>query len=310
MKELLTRIRPVTDADNDLPVFSYSRLDSYRNCPMQYQLKYIDGKYSEDTTPALELGNLLHYVLEQKGKMIRDGADVEYDKLYELMMNGVTDTNNKTKQPLAGISELKRKYADDWYKPDDASGMNYEQKLSVFDTVLHTEMDNSEWTPVLFEHEFRFVWDNRIVIHGFIDRIDRRGNELRTVDYKTSKKPFYSRDLASSLQFGIYAMAILNEFGVLPVESVYRLILIDKAQYALTGRWTESLIKELDNLLDNIDNDTQKNVFVPKPIALCYWCNYCRQNSYAIQYKNECEYFLKWTPDNKTREVNKPWGIS
>ena len=308
MQELLNRIRAVTDEDKALPVFSHTKLDTYKSCPMKYKFKYIEKKYTQDTTLALELGILLHYILEQKGKMIQDGSAVRYDKLQDLLMNGVAETNADIRHPLAGISELKRKYPDEWYKPDNAGGMNYEQKLSVFDTVLRTEMDNSEWKPFLFEHEFQFVWDNRIIIKGYIDRVDRRGSEYRIVDYKTSKNVFDKRDLADSLQTGIYALAILNEFGVLPAESMYRFILLDKEQQSLSEGWTESLIKNLNDLLDSIDADSQKNAFAPKPVPLCYWCSYCKQNPEATQYKNECEYYSRWTPDNKTGAVNKIWN--
>lgn len=308
MQELLNRIRAVTDEDKALPVFSHAKLDTYKSCPMKYKFKYVEQKYTDDTTLALELGSLLHYVLEQKGKMIRDGAAVRYDKLQDLLLNGAADPRAKTQLPLAGISELKRRYQDEWYKPDNASGMNYEQKLSVFDTVLRTEMDNSEWRPLLFEHEFQFVWDNRVIIKGYIDRIDRRGSEYRVVDYKTSKNVFDKKDLAVSLQTGIYALAVLNEFGVLPAESIYRFILLDKEQMSLSEGWTERLIKNLDNLFDSIDADSQKNIFAPKPVPLCYWCSYCKQNPKAAQYKNECEYYSKWTPANKTDEVNKAWN--
>lgn len=274
---------------------------------MQYKLNYIEKKRTKDTNLALELGSLLHYILEQKGKMIQDGKAVQYDKLQDLLMNGVTDTDDKTQQPLRGILELKKIYSEKWYQPDNASGMNYEQKLSMFDTVLHKEMDNSEWMPLLLEHYFQFVWDNRAIIEGYIDRVDRKGDKYRTVDYKTSKNLIYEKDAAASLQLGIYALAFLNEFGVLPAVSMYRFILLDKEQTALTEGWKKSLIRNLDNLLDSIDFDTKAGVFAPKPIPLCYWCNYCKQNPEATLYKNECDYYSKWTPDNKTSEVNKRW---
>ena len=308
MQELLNRIRPVTDDDKNLPVFSYSKMEVFKNCPLQYRYKYIEKKYSQDTSIALELGSLCHYVLEQKGKMIVSGETVDYEKLNDILMNGVTETDEKTKEKLLGVNQLKRKYFEVWYEPDNASGASYDEKIKLFDKVLHNEMEETDWKPTYFEKPFEFVWDNKVILKGFIDRIDTKDGQYRTVDYKTSKKVYEQSKLATSLQFGVYALAILNEFGVLPIESEYRFILIDDKQYALTKGWENRLIKAMDKVFGDIEASEKKSVFVPKPSPLCHWCNFCQTNPEATIYRNECEYFSKWTPTQKTFEVNKKWN--
>ena len=303
-------VRPVTEEDRKkLPVFSYSKIDTYRNCPYQYDLKYNQKKFTDDTSIALELGGLLHYVLEQKGNMLVRSTGslfeqpfVNYDLLNEIMINGVTKTDEKTREYLLGINDLKKKYFETWYEKDNASGMTYEDKMQIFDKVLHSEMEwteeNGFWRPYLFEHPFEFVWNNRVIIKGFIDRIDMKADEynihsvdFRTIDYKTSKKIYDSNKLATSLQFGIYALAILNEFGKLPVENMYRFILLDDRQYALTKGWEKRLIKALDGIFDKIDSDNTSGIWTPKPTPLCYWCNFCSHNPDATEYKHDCEYY-------------------
>ena len=236
MQELLDRIRPVTETDKELPVFSYSKLEVFKNCPLQYRYKYIEKKYSQDTSIALELGSLCHYVLEQKGRMVAAKQKVDYDKLINILLDGVSEVDEKTKEKLLGVSQLKRKYFEVWHEADNASGASYDEKIKLFDQVLHKEMEDTEWESTYFERPFEFVWDNKVILKGFIDRIDVKDGQYRTVDYKTSKKAYEQSKLATSLQFGIYALAILNEFGVLPAESKYRFILIDDEQYALTDR--------------------------------------------------------------------------
>ena len=308
MQELLNRIRPVTDDDKNLPVFSYSKMEVFKNCPLQYRYKYIEKKYSQDTSIALELGSLCHYVLEQKGKMIVSGETVDYEKLNDILMNGVTETDEKTKEKLLGVNQLKRKYFEVWHEADNASGASYDEKIKLFDKVLHDEMEETDWKPTYFEKPFEFVWDNKVILKGFIDRIDTKDGQYRTVDYKTSKKVYEQSKLATSLQFGVYALAILNEFGVLPIESEYRFILIDDKQYALTKGWENRLIKAMDKVFGDIKKKEKKSVFVPKPSPLCHWCNFCKTNPEATIYRNECEYFSKWTPTQKTFEVNKKWN--
>lgn len=308
MQELLNRIRPVTEDDKNLPVFSYSKMEVFKNCPLQYRYKYIEKKYSQDTSIALELGSLCHYILEQKGKMIVSGKTVDYEKLNDILMNGVTETDEKTKEELLGVNQLKRKYFEVWHEADNASGASYDEKIKLFDKVLHDEMEETDWKPTYFEKPFEFVWDNKVILKGFIDRIDTKDGQYRTVDYKTSKKVYEQSKLATSLQFGVYALAILNEFGVLPIESEYRFILIDDKQYALTKGWESRLIKAMDKVFGDIEASEKKDVFVPKPSPLCHWCNFCQTNPEATIYRNECEYFSKWTPTQKTFEVNKKWN--
>lgn len=308
MQELLNRIRPVMEKDRELPVFSYSKLEVFKNCPLQYKYKYIEKKYSQDTSIALEIGSLCHYVLEQKGRMVVAKQNVDYDKLNSILFDGVSETDEKTKEKLLGVRQLKRKYFEVWHEADNASGASYEDKIKIFNQVLHNDMEDTNWKPVYFEMPFEFVWDNKVIIKGFIDRIDVKESQYRTIDYKTSKKVYEQSKLATSLQFGIYALAILNEFGVLPTESIYRFILIDDEQYALTKGWEKRLIKALNKVFGDIETSEKKKIFVPKPSPLCHWCNFCQTNPEATIYRNECEYFSKWTPTQKTFEVNKKWN--
>lgn len=315
MKHVLkTKIRPVTELDRFmLPVFSYSALEVFKNCPYQYNKKYNEKLRTDETTLALELGGLCHAVLEKKGKvLVQDIVKVDYSKLDNILENGVKELDEKTKEVIPGVNELRKKYFETWYAPDNASGMNYDQKLEIFKKIMTTEMEDDlckEWKPTYFEHYFEFVWDNKVIFRGFIDRIDMNENgDFRTVDYKTSKKSYDRTKLATSLQFGIYALAILNEFDKLPIESVYRFILIDEIQYALSIGWEKRLIKALDKIFEQIDTCKEINIWKPNPTPLCHWCSYCTTNPTAHQFKNECEYYSLWTPDKKTFEKNKEWN--
>lgn len=305
-EELLkSKIRKVTEEDRKLPVFSYSKIDQFKNCPFSYNLKYNQKKFTKDTSLALELGSLCHLILELKGKSLAQGEVVDYNKLNKIIQEGFCETNEKTKETLLGTDALKKKYFDNWWEKCSASNMDYDEKMQVFNKVLHEEMENSDWTPYLFEYPFEFVWDNRVIIKGFIDRIDIKDGEYRTVDYKTSKKIYDKSKLPTSLQFGIYALAILNDFDKLPVESLYRFILIDDQQKALTLGWEKRLIKALDKVFNTIETDEKDNLWRPSPSPLCHWCNFCVTNPNAKEFKFDCEYYSLWTPEKKIFEVNK-----
>ena len=312
-KMLLEHIRPVTDEDREkLPMFSYSRLEQYKNCPMSFKLKYIDEKVTEDTSLALELGSLCHYVLEMKGKMLKESCVVKYDILESILQDGVCDANIDSDKPterFLGVKELRKKYFEEWGKKDASNGMSYDDKINLFwDRVVKSEMEDNDWSAEYFEHYFEFVFDDKAILHGFIDRIDMLNGMYRVVDYKTSKKTYDQSKLSTSLQFAIYGLAALLEFGQLPIEYQYRFVLLDERQNALSLGWEKRAVKHLSDLFNCIDMDNRTGEFIPSPSPLCHWCNYCKHNSRATKYRHECQYYSLWTPEKKTFEVNCKWG--
>lgn len=307
---LLPHIRAVTEKDKkQLPLFSYSKIEQFLNCPMAYSFKYNQKMTTKDTSLALELGSLLHAVLEYKGHMLRDQGQVDYNILDKLITDGIIEKNKKTKEEIAGLTALKKKYWEIWSVPD-SEGRTYDEKMQLFRQVLSIEMEGDDWKPYAFEMPFEFVWDNKVILHGFIDRIDKRDDQFRVIDYKSSKKPFPDSKLPTSLQFGIYALACLNdkEINCLPSSYIYRFIMLDEYQNALTKGWEKRLEKKLTQIFDAIDERDQRQRFEPKPSPLCFYCLYSSTNPNAHDYKDMCEYHSLWSPDNKTFEKNKEWN--
>lgn len=305
LKQCIRRVDP--EKDKKLPRFSHSKLEVWENCNSRYNIQYNLKKRSNDTTLALELGSLCHKVLEEKGKSLKEKKTVDYDYLKELLLNGCTEISEKAEVKIRGVKDLKKSYFEEWYQPDNASGQTYEDKLKKFDEVVHSEMEEDAWVPMHFELPFEFVWRDKYIIHGFIDRLDEKDGEYRVVDYKTSKKVFDDKKLPTAQQMGIYGCAILSLFNKLPIEYKYRFILINEMQYALTQNWEARLIKKLDKMFDAIAESDKTGIYAPKPSPLCYYCSYCENNPHATQYKDECQYYSLWRPDNKTFEKKNEW---
>lgn len=311
--DLLDYIRPYDPIrDKNLKEFSHSKLEYFETCPYQFDLKYNQHKVSNESTIALELGSLLHLALEYKGKMLVNDK-VDYKFLENLIkIGGPSDDGHGNAIHIAGIDELKKRYFEIW-NVADSEGRTYNDKIDNFMNVLHTEMEeDNDWTPVYFEHPFRYVLMDRIVVHGFIDRIDTRegenGTEYRLIDYKTSKKIYDSSKTATSQQFALYELAILNEFGILASECLYRFICINDSQTALTKNWEKRFITKITKVLDQIDECYKTGIWAVSPKPLCHWCSFSATNPDAHKYKRECEYYSDWTPTNKVYTVHKEWN--
>lgn len=295
-------VRPVTEEDrNKLPTYSHSKLEVYENCPYRYGLQYEQGKRSDETTLALELGTVCHKVYETASQMWKEGI-VNYNDLKFLLEYGDTD------EKISGIKDLSKKYFEEWYEPD-SEGHTYGWKMGQFDKGLHRYIGSfnyNEWIPFKEEYDFEFVFNNRAIIHGFIDAIlINTEGDMKCIDYKTSKKPFPDNKIPTSQQFSIYCMGMLNDFGKLPVQCDYKFILLNQEQNALTTGFAKRIVKKLNTVLDNIDKNSKNEVWIPSPTPLCFWCSYSSTNPKAVQYKNECEYYSLWTPTEKNWDVNK-----
>lgn len=307
---LLPHIRAVNNTtDKQLPRFSYSKIEQFLNCPMAYNYKYNQEMRSMDSSLALELGSLLHAVLEAKGRMLANHEEVDYEYLDKLIYNGIIDLDEKTKEPLLGINGLKKKYWETWGEID-SEGKTYDDKLKTFFRVIYNEMEDDDWVPFAFEMPFEFVWDDKYILHGFIDRVDIKNGEYRVIDYKTSKKEYDNSKLVTSLQFGIYAMACMVAFGEKPIEYKYRFILLDKSQKALTLGWEKRLLKKITGIFQKVEEHLSNNIWEPKPSPLCYYCNFSNTNPNAKEYKTICNYYCLWNPSNKTFEKIKEWDPS
>lgn len=316
LNELSSKIRQVTDEDRGLPYISYSKLSNFEKCPLSHKLKYVDKNFSNKSTLAMEIGSILHKGLELKGEMIMNGcSEIDYEYLKDIIEHGYTEKTDKSENHILGVSELKKKYFEEFYAPDNKSGMNYEQKMKIFyDEVLPTRMLPGIWTPIATEQKFEFVYDNRVIIHGFIDRIDKDSDgRIRITDYKSSKDVFREADIKTPMQHITYDLACILLYGKPADEHEYDFILIDKIQGANDGVCSKGYLKrginKLDKILNAMDEMEQASEYPPKPTPLCYWCNFHSDSPNADpKFAGLCEYHSLWTPENKTFATLNPYG--
>ena len=313
---LKNKVRSLQESDNKLPTFSYSKLDLFECCPYKYKLKYIDKNYSQASAIHLDLGTLIHKILEIKGRWLSEGVSVDYNILKDYLYNGVEEQTDKGSEKIKGLSQVKKEWFEDFYTPDNASGLTYEEKIELFmSKVLGEEMEDEEWKVMYNELSFDFVYKygehedgtpKEVKIHGFIDRVDQNKNgDYLVCDYKTSKKIYDPKKMATPMQMSIYSMALFEKFGRIPTAHRYDFVFIDKKQDACTKGYIKRACNKLDKLLNKIDELKQTQEYVPKPCPLCFWCDMSSTNPVADpKTKNLCGYYSLWTPTEKTYSVN------
>ena len=163
-------------------VYSFSKLETFRECEMNYYLTYVKGIRDDDNNIYGEIGGFVHELLEdlQTDKITRERAlELFEEKVDDCMMLGMSFATEKSGERY--VVDI-RHYLE-----------NYE-KLDIQD----------------FEMEEHFLIEiDGIKVRGFIDLWYRdEEGYLHVLDYKTSTK-FAKKDLPDySRQLILYAYAL------------------------------------------------------------------------------------------------------
>lgn len=325
-----------------LPKISYSKLDLLKKCPYRYKKKYIEKKFVKTDSVATEFGSIVHKGLELKGQYIMNGQDIDYDEIHSVLLSGFEEKTDKGHEKLLGVQELRRKYFEEWYKKDETTNQSVEDRFKTYIyEVLPNRMEDIEWNVYGTEVPFEFVYDNRCIIIGFIDRVDVKYGivekenyenskieetenglkgtfhgipieAFRIVDYKSSKKVFRQEEIKTPLQMVVYDLACLFMYGIVPQYHEYDFVGLNQKQAQINGVCSNGYlkrgVKKINSFLDQIDEMAKTNDYAPGPSPLCHWCEYCATNQNALDdFKNLCPYFSLWTPENKTFQVNQKY---
>lgn len=278
---------------------------------MKYQLKYVKKNYEATDAIHLDLGNILHKALEIKYRGMIEGEIVPFDRLKEIIENGISEDTEKDKGNfIQGLNQIQEKYGfESFSEVNEKSNLSYNDKLETFFNYLKNDQLEDDWEPLKVEFDFEFVFEDKALITGFIDRVDINSNgDLRVVDYKSSNKVYQHKDLTTPLQMIIYALACENEFGRVPIEYQYDMILLGEKQEACTKGFYKRGTTKLNKILDEIKECEETGSFKPKPTPLCHWCEFSPTNpNMPFYFEGLCDYYSLWTPENKTFEKNKEY---
>lgn len=226
---------------------SYSSISTYRNCPLQYKLRYID-RLPIKRKPALSFGSSVH-------KAVRYFYDVDLP----------------TPPPLDDvIGFLERNWEREGYADESENSAYLDQARKVMADFYQANTADFR-LPVALEHRFR-VPVNGLSLSGIIDKVDRlESGGYEIIDFKTNRRlpPRYA--IKDDLQLSIYHLAAEAVWGVAPEKlSLYFLLPKEKVTTQRTPEQldtTRSIIKEVAIAIAAKD-------FEPKQNPLCPWCDY------------------------------------
>jgi len=276
---------------------SPTALSTFLNCPLDFYFKYIlnlwESQEVDEDIGADVFGNVIHETLDRLYKpyvektLDEKAFDVISDNL-ESTLQAVIDTELKNRYTKTGINQLNlqiiKKLLEMFIRKDREKGMEYIAEGKDF-VILAIEKK--------LERNYVFNIDGEQVevkLKGKADRIDKVGNVVRVIDYKTGKVDGISADnmidvfekstKSKALQLLLYR-AMYDDFelpdvitGIVGFKSVNKylreLVLKKVKKEEMKGDFLDGFENLINKMFDE-DEPTEHN---PKS----KWCKFCGYN--------------------------------
>ncbi len=238
--------------ENPSYFYSFSQIQTFLNCPLQYKLKYI-LKIPEPTMAAASFGTTIHIVLEN------------------FYRNFLTN-------PKVGLRELIAIYKKSWIPVGYYSRAHQEKMKKEGEHMLKNyflKLHNPQTKVIDLERNFIVKLGN-ISVAGKIDRVDEKDNgRIEIIDYKTGKKGS-DKELQKNLQLSIYLLAATD-----PKLYNKRAKDVDLTFYFLQVAEKFSLKKDapltdIEDTVRKIIDEIRATDFTKKSLRACNRCSYCQ----------------------------------
>ena len=239
---------PVSPSKN----FSYSQLNSFKTCPLQYKYLYV-LKIPTLPTDSASFGTSIHKTLQD--------FYTEFIKDKKINKNRLLEIYKKTWVPI-GYSSVAH---------ESRMKKEGEKILNNYFDKYHSKNIN----VLGLEKLFKIKISNDIFLTGKIDRIDgRKENEVEIIDYKTGKKPS-ERELTKSLQLSIYALAAhdKNMFNKKLSDINLTFHYLQTQEKITLKKTEEELIKTKEDITEMVE-EIKKNKFPATPGKHCDFCSF------------------------------------
>ncbi|RCG18685.1 PD-(D/E)XK nuclease family protein [Sphaerisporangium album] len=253
-----------------------SRLNTWLDCPRRYRFTYLDRPAPPKGPP---------WAHNSVGASVHNALAGWWREPYE------------RRTPAMAAILLSKGWITEGFRDQEQSTLWRDRARAMVSGYAST-LDPSD-EPVGVERTVA-TRTSVIAVSGRVDRIDRRGDELVIVDYKTGRRPLTEDDARSSLALAIYAVASSRvmrracrtvELHHVPTGSIVQWEHTDESLARHIGR-AEDIAREASEAderyrawrADAGDRDGPRAPLPPdldaslppKPGPMCSWCDYRR----------------------------------
>ncbi len=255
------RVSTPVDGVEVLGALSPSRAGDFMACPLLYRFRTLD-KLPEPFSPDAVRGTLVHKVLEDLFDL--PAADRTPERARALLVP-TWDALLEAEPPLAEM------FGEDG--PEVSTWLT--SCREVLDRYFSLE-DPRRLEPEERELYVEALLDSRLLLRGFVDRIDVSPDGLvRVVDYKTGRSPGPGFEAKALFQMKFYALVIWRTRGVVP--AMLQLVYLGNAEILRYVPDEHDLLateRKVEALWRAIRRAEETGDWRPSPSRMCGWCSH------------------------------------
>lgn len=253
-KPVKSGVQETTKQSLHVDYLSYSQIETFKTCPLHYQLKYI-LRVPTPPSAAQSFGTSIHGTLKDFYIQLKSGVKPTEKLLDDLLLkNWIND----------GFASKKHE-------------KKFFEKGKVYLSGFLKEGFNPKILPVLLEEPFTVPLKD-LRIGGKIDRVDKLPDgSIEIWDYKTGATIPTQREVDKNLQLSFYALAATiiptKPLGVKPDKVKLSLYFLDQQEKISTTRTKDDLERakiEISKIKEEIENSD----FACSGNFLCKNCEY------------------------------------
>jgi DNA helicase-2/ATP-dependent DNA helicase PcrA len=258
------------DDKNTAKHFSFSSLKAYETCPYQYYLANIlripiIGKAQ------FSFGKTMHSTLQSFFSLIKEKQNLIQGGLFGEQKLETGDQKLETKLPELDdlLNFYKESWIDDWY--DDKIQKEKYRELGEKSLRGIYDQLKIKGVPQIFalEKGFHFKLEN-YTIKGVIDRVDKIGDKVEIIDYKTGGAK--TEKTIEKDQLLIYQMATTETFNW-QIEKMSYHYLDDNSKVSFLGDEND-LQKQKEKIIETIEKINSNDFSATPGQHKCKYCDF------------------------------------
>ncbi len=256
---------------------SYSSLDTYQHCPLKYKFQVIDKVKTPKSKEAV-FGSALHEVMKfiHTPGILSPTLDQAMEYFSNAWNPAVFDSSDEERAAFSqGIRIIQ-----DYYQKNNPANFNIVDLESRFQIEIGPDND-------------------RHIISGIIDRIDKTESGYEIIDYKTTRKMPSQEKVDNDMQLSVYLQAFLSRYPkeIGNIDKLKVSLYYLKHGVKLSATRTAEQLKQNENMFLDVIRHIETKEFEPNVTPLCDWCGY---QSICPMWKHK----FKETRKIDTEEIN------
>ncbi len=257
-------------------LYSYSRICTFKQCPLKYRFQYIDKIKTEiETTVEAYLGSMLHRALEKLYKDVKFGKVPGLGEVIEHFLKSWSESWTDS------ILVVREEYTPDNYRNMGIRFLtDYYNRHKPFNQSKTIGLETTDTVKLDENHR----------IHIRIDRLAVRGSVYEIHDYKTGNTLPSQEELDKDPQLAIYAYGVRNKYPDAHVRLIWHFLAYDREM--ASERTPEQLEELRKQVLADIAVIESAKEYPAQKSALCSWCQFqpvCPHFKHMWQTKKQTE---------------------